>query len=116
MNTLHLILKRKWYDMIVSGEKPEEYREKKAYWANRFLCQPSFGCGIKNTCKHVKESRVSCDRYTHVCLHCGYTRTIVEFEIESITTGIGNTEWGAPENKEVFIIKFGKRTRESSNK
>ena len=37
MNTLHLILKRKWYDMIVSGEKPEEYREKKAYWANRFF-------------------------------------------------------------------------------
>lgn len=27
MKVLHLALKRKWYDMIASGEKPEEYRE-----------------------------------------------------------------------------------------
>ena len=24
--TLHLVLKRKWWDMIASGEKREEYR------------------------------------------------------------------------------------------
>ena len=27
MKTLHLVLKSKWYDMIASGEKKEEYRE-----------------------------------------------------------------------------------------
>ena len=27
MKVLHLALKRKWYNMIASGEKPEEYRE-----------------------------------------------------------------------------------------
>ena len=27
MKTLHLVLKHKWYDMIESGEKKEEYRE-----------------------------------------------------------------------------------------
>ena len=26
MKTLHLVLKHKWYDMIESGEKKEEYR------------------------------------------------------------------------------------------
>ena len=31
------------------------------------------------------------------------------FEIESITIGYGRTEWGAPADKEVFIIKLGKR-------
>ena len=26
-SVLHLVLKKKWYDMIASGEKREEYRE-----------------------------------------------------------------------------------------
>ena len=33
MKVLHLVLKRKWYDMIASGEKIEEYREIKPYWS-----------------------------------------------------------------------------------
>lgn len=31
-----LPIKRKWLDMIVSGEKKEEYREIKPYWTKRF--------------------------------------------------------------------------------
>ena len=34
--TLHLPLKAKWYDMIESGEKTEEYRVTKPYWIKRF--------------------------------------------------------------------------------
>ena len=33
---LRMTLKRKWYDMISSGEKTEEYREIKPYWTKRF--------------------------------------------------------------------------------
>lgn len=33
--TLHLTLKKKWFDMIASGEKKEEYREVKKYWVDR---------------------------------------------------------------------------------
>ncbi len=32
---LYLPLKRKWYDMIRSGEKPEEYRAITPYWIRR---------------------------------------------------------------------------------
>jgi len=32
---LHLTLKRKWFDLIASGEKRREYREIKPYWATR---------------------------------------------------------------------------------
>jgi hypothetical protein len=32
---LHLTLKKKWFDMIASGEKKEEYREIKKYWIER---------------------------------------------------------------------------------
>ena len=32
---LTLPIKRCWYDMIVSGDKPEEYREPSDYWIKR---------------------------------------------------------------------------------
>lgn len=32
---LHLVLKKKWFDMIASGEKREEYRDAKPYWETR---------------------------------------------------------------------------------
>lgn len=37
MATLHLNLKKKWFDMILSGEKKEEYRDIKGFWFNRLL-------------------------------------------------------------------------------
>ncbi len=35
MRILHLVLKRRWYEMIERGEKTEEYREIKPYWTKR---------------------------------------------------------------------------------
>ena len=37
MNTLHLIIKKKWFDMILSGEKTEEYRDIKPYYNLRLI-------------------------------------------------------------------------------
>lgn len=34
---LHLTLKKKWFDLIASGEKKIEYREYKPYWQKRLL-------------------------------------------------------------------------------
>ena len=34
---LTLFVRKQWYDMIVSGEKTEEYREIKGFWMSRFL-------------------------------------------------------------------------------
>jgi hypothetical protein len=33
---LYLTLKKKWFDMTLSGEKLEEYREIGPYWAGKF--------------------------------------------------------------------------------
>ena len=33
---LTLPIKKKWFDMILSGEKKEEYRELKPYYKSRF--------------------------------------------------------------------------------
>lgn len=34
---LYLTLKKRWFDMILYGEKKEEYREIKPYWINRLM-------------------------------------------------------------------------------
>ena len=33
---LTIPIKKEWFDMIKSGEKPEEYREMTLYWTKRF--------------------------------------------------------------------------------
>jgi hypothetical protein len=60
--TLHLILKYKWFDKIVSGDKASEYRECSEHW-NKILSQ-----------KH----------YDEVVFHRGYTNTTVTRKILSI--------------------------------
>ena len=41
--TLHLVLKRKWWDMIESGEKKEEYRTHSDYWIKRLVDGEYYG-------------------------------------------------------------------------
>lgn len=38
------------------------------------------------------------------------------FELESITIGVGNTNWGAPDNEYVFILKLGKCIKKNESK
>ena len=83
MKILHLILTHKWYDMIASGTKKEEYREIKPYYSERFYNND----------------------YSDVVLHRGYTNTTIRKKIAGITIGIGNPAWGAPVEK-VYIIKL----------
>ena len=48
---LILPIKKKWFDMIVSGEKKEEYREIKPYYDSRFM--NAFGfllAGLSGNC------------------------------------------------------------------
>ena len=111
MRTLYLTLQKKWYELIESGIKTEEYREIKPYWINR-LRDKSFICTVDKHC----ECKLSCflnyckfDRFEQVIFSYGYTTRTMTFEIESIAIGIGKPEWGAPADKEVFIIKLGKR-------
>lgn len=104
-NTLQLVLKGKWYDMIESGEKTEEYREIKDYWIKRIL---------EGTAKRPKLTSVPHQiskqtKYERVCFHYGYTNRTMIFEIKDVSVGIGKETWGAPVDKEVIIIKLGCR-------
>lgn len=103
-DTLHLVLKGKWYDMIESGEKTEEYRETKHYWIKRILetaKQPELTSVVRQVSKQTK--------YERVCFHRGYTNRTMIFKIKDVSIGIGKAPWGAPVDKEVIIIKLGNR-------
>ena len=105
-DTLHLVLKGKWYDMIESGEKTEEYRETKQYWVKRIL----EGSSAKMPGLTPVSSRLSLwTKYERVCFHRGYTSQTMTFEIKGVSVGMGNVAWGAPVSKAVIIIKLGNR-------
>lgn len=93
--------------MYESGVKTEEYREIKPYWIKR-LCANSdklwqcADCDGLLMCSACFTPR----NYTHGRLRYGYTGRTMLREIESITIGYGNPEWGAPAGRQVFIIKF----------
>lgn len=103
--TLHLPLKSKWYKMIESGEKKEEYREIKEYWTKRLLDFP------KNPGKQglkINEGEKYESQYTHIRFRYGYTSQSMLFELKGIKVGRGKPEWGAP-GVPVFILELGKR-------
>lgn len=52
---LILPIKKKWFDMILLGQKKEEYREIKPYWTTRFEKVLSF----KMVCQPVRMPRKS---------------------------------------------------------
>ncbi|MGB0991718.1 MAG: ASCH domain-containing protein [Akkermansiaceae bacterium] len=88
VNLLHMTLKRQWFDMILSGEKKEEYRELKEYWITR-LSDPSKG-------------------YTHIKFRNGYSKECpwMIVELKEITSGYGKPRWGCPVS-ECIILKLG---------
>ena len=122
MKVLDLSLKHCWYDMIASGEKKEEYRDLRPYYANRLL----YGCslGVKQYWEEVFANAQTKDWfkpemllrdygsrfYDAVRFHRGQGSPVTMLvECLGISVGKGKPEWGAPEDKEVFIIKLGKR-------
>ena len=128
---LDLPLKKEWYEMIESDIKKEEYREIKPYWCNRLLYGGPLGVNeywkpiLKKTYESIKENgekwpnafnlehllvfEYGTRGYTHVRFRYGYTKRTMLFELKKITIGFGNPEWGAPKDKEVFILKLGDR-------
>jgi len=119
MKTLHLTLRKQWYDLILSGEKKEEYREIKPYWKKRF-CAPLCD-NMKDLDKicHEGDTRTMFDLIKNdldkIIFTNGYSKNSPRMTVEckGIEIGIGKKEWGAPDEK-VFIIKLGNIHEQSS--
>ena len=127
--TLHLVLKRKWWEMIESGEKKEEYRDFTPFYIKRLCDNPCFNKqGEIIECKIIdKWTLDTCEKrgidlktawadgniipkdYSSVTFHFGYTNKTMVYSVKDISVGEGRTEWGAENGKEYFIIKLGER-------
>ena len=119
---LKLVLKKKWYDMIASGQKKEEYRAITRYWFRRivedgaWVSYDSYSYQMSRRKKGPYSEAHGC-RHDTVTFYLGYAkdRPSMTFKINDLLMGnIGRPEWGAPANGEYFIIKLGERLMSAS--
>lgn len=93
---LVLPIKRKWFDMILSGEKKEEYRDIKPYYMSRF----------KNVFQMYPYSYIpEEDDVQEVMFRNGYSSSSPSFRARCrLKFGIGKEEWGAELGMEYYIL------------
>jgi hypothetical protein len=120
--TLHLNLKKKWFDMILSGEKKAEYRNITSYWLPRLFVNDDpqrLDEGIID--EHINELSVEdfqvwmewsgwkIRNFDTVTFSNGMTPPVPRFEIEldSITVDTGMEAWGATVGLNYFVLNLG---------
>jgi hypothetical protein len=112
MSTLHLTLKKKWYDLIASGEKKEEYRQIKDFWVKRFGSRIEWSMESYIPADISDSNGVGYKIYDFktVTFKNGYQSNaptmVVEFK--GINIGTAKPEWSDNWQGDVFIIKLGK--------
>lgn len=88
---LTLPIKKKWFDMILSGEKKEEYRKATNYYYTRFT-----------NLFHAFNSDVK-----PICFRNGYSANSPSFVAHcSFSLGTGKEEWGAESDQEYYVLKI----------
>jgi len=104
MKTLHLNLKKEWFDLILSGEKKEEYRELTKYWESKL-----FDLGSKTGISFLHEDIMLPKKYDTITFSNGYSKTrrqiIVKYN--GLDVGLGSKKWGAETNKPYYVLKLG---------
>lgn len=90
---LTLTLKKKWFDLIASGVKKEEYREMKHYWA----------------CRLGKIDGSYFRKYDQVEFKNGYGANVPTMLVEcnGITIKEAKPEWSDNAQGKFFVISLG---------
>lgn len=95
---LTLPIMGKWFDMILSGEKSEEYREIKPYYMARFK---------KIFDMHPYSHIPTGNDIRAIRFRNGYGSSRPEFVAEcSLDIKTGRQEWGAEPGKEYYTLKI----------
>lgn len=101
--------RKKWFDMILSGEKTEEYRELKRYYDSRFrnaamLKNQEYPANVsefRNLAATVDQN-IGTVRFRN-----GYATDAPCFLTDcKLTVGEGKPEWGAVPGEEYYILKM----------
>jgi hypothetical protein len=119
---LRLTLKKKWFDMILSGEKKEEYREVKWYWFNRLVFHPFDVIkyvGVRDAKVDEDIARLCSDSFwsktfgfkpfDYIEFKNGYSKTAPTIIIQCNGIKVGNAkpEWSDKWKGDVFVILLG---------
>ena len=107
---LILPIKRKWFDMILSGEKKEEYREITPYYTSRL--SNLFCVWTKNAKYHSENMRCFLQSENakknitrEIMFRNGYSKTSPSFIAKcTLSIGTGKEEWGAEKDKQYFVL------------
>lgn len=106
---LILPIKKKWFDMILSGEKKEEYRKIDGYYMVRFSNIGLLNLEL-NSLNYVPTGNVR-----KVMFRNGYSYNSPSFVADvSLTIGTGRTKWGAESGKEYYVLLIHKIYKEDA--
>lgn len=118
---LILPIKKRWFDMILSGEKKEEYRDIKEYYETRF--QNLFGA-ITIHLLYPPDNFLDRSEYEllqgeavpeeirkegiqEIIFRNGYSKNSKEIKARCrLKIGKGRPEWGAELNKQYYILEI----------
>lgn len=105
-NMLTLPIKKKWFDMILSGEKKEEYREIKPYWDKRFETWLEIPKGEMDFFfRYILRDKKIPMPILPILFRNGYSKTSPSFIANcTLSVGTGKGEWGAELGKEYFVL------------
>ena len=128
MKTLHLNLIKKWFDMIFSGVKEEEYRDITPYWCSKFLlviCPITekfvhyprswwtkqlwlSNHNIDEVVNNLESGLFKYKEFDTITFSNGMTPPVPRFEIKfsGIEIKEGKPEWGAIEGKKYFTLTY----------
>lgn len=102
---LTLSIKKKWFDMIKSGEKKEEYRDIKPYYDSRLKPYISDIGNFKVI--YCERGTVFVPTLDEVIFRNGYSKNSPKIKCKiSIDKDYGKEEWGAEPNKLYYVLKI----------
>ena len=107
-----LLIKKKWFELIRSGEKKEEYREIKPYYITRFLKEMRFPKSYRKNLNDIKWFIGELEQITPnfstaitIQLKNGYHKDAPTLICKcGLRVGYGKEEWGAEPETKYFIL------------
>ena len=115
---LTLPIQKKWYDMILSGEKKEEYREIKEYYETRFqnlfvaiTIYPSSFFSDRSKYELLQgeavPEEIRKDSIQEIIFRNGYSKDSKAIKASCrLRIGKGRPEWGAEPDKQYYILEI----------
>ncbi len=115
---LTLPIQKKWYDMILSGEKKEEYREIKQYYETRFrnlfgaiTIYPSSIFSDRSKYELLQgeavPEEIRKDRVQEIIFRNGYSKNSKAIKARCrLWIGKGRPKWGASPDKQYYVLEI----------